>query len=135
RKFADFLMEAGQQYWQLLPINATSAAAAFSPYSAYSSMAGYTLLISPEELVRDGWLTRSEIKKYELEPGAAADFKHAGRSRQKLFERAFNTFQKNADAAVLLEYDQFKENEAYWLNNFALYEAFRSAQKGKPWYQ
>jgi len=135
RNFADFLMEAGQQYWQLLPINATNAAAAFSPYSACSSMAGYTLLISPEELVRDGWLTRSEIKKYELEPGAAADFKHAGRSRQKLFERAFNTFQKNADTSMLNDYDQFKKNEASWLNDFALYETLREAQKGKPWYQ
>lgn len=38
RKFADFLVESGQSYWQLLPVGPTSYGD--SPYQSFSSFAG-----------------------------------------------------------------------------------------------
>src|SRR3954471_7507285 len=59
--FADFLQRSGQTFWQLLPLNPTTAGQGFSPYSAYSGMAGNPLLISPELLVKDGLLSKKDL--------------------------------------------------------------------------
>jgi 4-alpha-glucanotransferase len=53
-KFVDFLVEAGQKLWQVLPLGPTGYGD--SPYACYSAFAGNTLLISPEQLVDDGLL-------------------------------------------------------------------------------
>ncbi|MBP8912819.1 MAG: 4-alpha-glucanotransferase, partial [Phycisphaerae bacterium] len=46
-RFAEFLQAAGQNYWQVLPLNRTTALKGHSPYSAVSAFAGNPLLISP----------------------------------------------------------------------------------------
>ena len=92
RKFANFLVDAGQKYWQFLPLNPTSAAAAFSPYSSFSSMAGNTMLISPEDLVARGWLTAAETDKYRQTANGTCDFKHAARNKQKMLDRAYQVY-------------------------------------------
>src|SRR3990172_702768 len=61
-RFVDFLAEAGQTYWQVLPLSPPSPGEGNSPYSSISAFAGNELLISPEHLVRDGW----------IEPGAVS---------------------------------------------------------------
>src|ERR671919_2049658 len=53
-RFIDFLVEAGQSLWQVLPLGPTGYGD--SPYACYSAFAGNTLLISPEQLVTDGLL-------------------------------------------------------------------------------
>src|SRR5882672_5112935 len=60
-KFVDFLANAGQTYWQILPLGPTGHGN--SPYSAYSAFAGNTLLISPETLVTDGLLVPFDLGK------------------------------------------------------------------------
>ena len=57
-EFVDFLEQAGQGWWQVLPI--TPAGAGNSPYSSYSVFAGNPLLIDLEALVEQGLLTREE---------------------------------------------------------------------------
>src|SRR5438270_5230036 len=52
--FVALLAEAGQRWWQILPVGPTGSGN--SPYQSYSSHAGNPLLISPERLVEDGWL-------------------------------------------------------------------------------
>ncbi|MFC1738028.1 4-alpha-glucanotransferase, partial [Planctomycetota bacterium] len=61
-KFADFLKDARQKYWQVLPLNPTTAESRNSPYSCLSAFAGNSLLISPELLRRRGLLKVKEIK-------------------------------------------------------------------------
>src|SRR5678809_919739 len=58
-KFVDFLVTAGQSLWQVLPLGPTGYGD--SPYACYSAFAGNTLLISPEQLVTEGLLNRSEL--------------------------------------------------------------------------
>src|SRR5436190_8394776 len=52
--FVDFLVAAGQSLWQVLPLGPTGYGD--SPYACYSAFAGNTLLISPEQLVKDDLL-------------------------------------------------------------------------------
>ena len=59
REFADFLADAGQSYWQLLPICSTGYGD--SPYQSYSTNAGNPYFIDLDILVEDGLLEQSEI--------------------------------------------------------------------------
>ncbi len=61
-KFADFLAETRQSYWQMLPLNPTAPVYGNSPYSSISTFACNTLLISPDMLVGDGLLDRKEAR-------------------------------------------------------------------------
>jgi 4-alpha-glucanotransferase len=46
-KFVDFLNCSGQNYWQILPLNYTTAATDSSPYNCFSAFAGNPLQIGP----------------------------------------------------------------------------------------
>ena len=57
-EFVDFLAEAGQTYWQILPLGPTSYGD--SPYQTFSTIAGNPYLISLEDLIEEGTLTAEE---------------------------------------------------------------------------
>jgi len=65
-QFVDFLKSSKQSYWQILPLNPTDIALANSPYSSCSAFAGNVLLISPEFLIRDGFLTQNNLKEIDF---------------------------------------------------------------------
>jgi malto-oligosyltrehalose synthase/4-alpha-glucanotransferase len=132
--FVDFLTEAGQKYWQMLPVNPTEATASYSPYSSFSSMAGYTLLISPEELVKDGLLQVTDIKNHEYQNGGTVDFEKAFKIKGDLFDLAFTSFNQLDDTSKF-PFEEFKQREHYWLDNFSLYEVIKNDNGGKPWHQ
>ena len=69
--FLDFLSNSGQKYWQILPINPTDGINGNSPYSCSSAFAGNPLLISPEMMVIEGFLTPADIHS-----PSSADEKH-----------------------------------------------------------
>lgn len=59
-RFADFLHEAGQHYWQLLPMGPTSYGD--SPYQSFSTFAGNPYFIDLDMLITDGLLKRKEVQ-------------------------------------------------------------------------
>ena len=59
--FVDWLKEAGQTYWQILPLGVTSYGD--SPYQSFSAFAGNPYFISLDALVEEGVLTADECKK------------------------------------------------------------------------
>ena len=61
-EFVDQLEQAGQQYWQILPLGPTGYGD--SPYQAFSAFAGQPLLISPDELIKDGLLYGDDLRNY-----------------------------------------------------------------------
>ncbi len=132
--FADFLEGSRQSIWQLLPLNPTEEGNSHSPYSSYSSMAGNPLLISPEGLVEDGLLRQEDIKEYFVPSQDKADFKKADKCKKELLEKAWNNFRKSAKS-MQQEFLAYQEQEAYWLDDFALYVALKEEHKGKPWFQ
>ena len=57
-KWVDQLKDAGQSYWQILPLTPTSYGD--SPYQSPSSFAGNPYFIDLEELIEEGLLTKKE---------------------------------------------------------------------------
>jgi cystathionine beta-lyase family protein involved in aluminum resistance len=61
REFIDFLAEAGQTYWQILPLGPTGFGN--SPYQALSSYAGNIYLIDLDRLIDTRLLKKTEVSK------------------------------------------------------------------------
>lgn len=68
-RFADFLRDSGQSYWQVLPLNPTDPAFGNSPYSGPSSYAGNPLLISPELLREAGYISADDLSSNDFPGG------------------------------------------------------------------
>ena len=115
--FVDWLEKAGQKYWQILPLGATSHAGAFdSPYQAYSAFAGNPYFISLDALVEEGVLTIAECEAafFGAEP-QRVDYQALYENRLSLLHKAYERSQIHLNGA----YQQFcKENFWYsgsWL--------------------
>src|SRR4029453_6198702 len=70
--FADFLYASGQSLWQVLPLGPTGYGD--SPYACYSAFAGNTLLISPEQLVNEGSLSKADLADAHMDQIERVDF-------------------------------------------------------------
>jgi malto-oligosyltrehalose synthase/4-alpha-glucanotransferase len=135
KAFADFLSRTRQKYWQLLPLNPTEAGQGYSPYSALSSKAGYPLLISPEQLVKDGLLKAEDLRASYLPQNSHADYTEAERAKEELFEKAFQQFLQQKDHPLHERFDAFCKKENEWLNDFAIFMLLKKQSGGKPWYE
>ena len=58
-EFVDFLAQAGQSFWQMLPLGPTSYGD--SPYQSFSTFAGNPYFIDIDALIENGWLTRKDV--------------------------------------------------------------------------
>lgn len=135
RKFADFLHRSKQRYWQLLPINPTEEGQGHSPYSATSSRAGNTLLISPYLLAQEGLLRREELPSYHLPYGERADYRGALEVKQKLFDKAWQRFREGGGGTLQEEFEAFINKEGEWLPDYTLYTLLKKKFRGQPWYE
>lgn len=134
KAFARFLSRSSQKFWQLLPLNPTEPENGYSPYSSYSSMAGNTLLISPELLADEGLLDRKELPQFHLKFKGKADFKEAERIRNYLFEVTWNNFKNGQHSGLAEQFDTFCRKESFWLDDFALYVVLKQYERA-PWYE
>ena len=129
-KFADFLKAAGQNYWQLLPLNHTTAKTGYSPYNCFSAFAGNPLLISPDLLRQDGLLTKSEVSDPPAFPAERVDYDKVLSYKDKLLDRALARFQEGTKPA---DYAGFVEEHRTWLEPYASFVALRRQSKGQLW--
>src|SRR5579875_315254 len=115
RKFADFLRSANQSYWQLLPLNPTLKGSGYSPYSSISSMAGNTLLISPELLVAAGLLDNEDMQQSRISCESSCNYDQAEDLKNKIFDKAYNNFLQQTNHALQKEFDEFCRQQKIWL--------------------
>ncbi|WP_234733730.1 malto-oligosyltrehalose synthase [Tellurirhabdus bombi] len=134
-EFADFLSRSRQTYWQLLPLNPTEQGQGHSPYSSISSMAGNTLLISPDLLAQEGLLDSEALVQHHLPPSDKTDYTKAERVKNKLFDEAYQNFSEGRAEGLQVEFNLFCEQEAYWLDDFALFVVLKQKQDDKAWFQ
>jgi len=73
-KFVDFLFETKQGFWQVLPLNPTDPAYDNSPYHSISALASNSLLISPELMVQEGLLNKTDIEPLPPFPKGKVDY-------------------------------------------------------------
>lgn len=129
-QFIDFLERSGQTLWQVLPLGPTGYE--HSPYIMnFSSFAGNPLLISLEKLVEDGLLKADEITPLESSEGlyARVEFDRVIPHKFQLLQQAFDRFQPHAD------YEQFCQEQSWWLADYVLFMALLEANDYKPWNQ
>ena len=129
-QFIDRLNEAGQRYWQVLPIGPVNEE--FCPYQSSSGFAGEPLLISPERLKDKGLLTQED-----LEPFSSPSLTREDRIERKreLLRKAFGAFREKiaGDEAAALHYHAFCRMEEQWLNDYSLFAALADYYGDGDW--
>lgn len=132
-QFIDFLADSDQQLWQILPIGPTGFGN--SPYLSYSALAGNPLLISPESLQEEDWLTAEELDHVPEFPLDRVDFDRVIATKIPLLRLASDRFKNQASIEQWDEFKQFSDRHNDWLNDYALFMAIKEANNGSSWYQ
>ena len=132
--FLDFLAEGNQKLWQILPLNPPGIGD--SPYMALSAFAGNPLLISPEILVKEGWIKAESAAAQAAKLGEESTgsdriaFAAVKACKEHLFREAYQTFCKKQEPS---DYSRFCQDNKSWLKDYALFMALSDHYGGKPW--
>ena len=129
--FVDFLASAGQSYWQVLPLSPTGYAD--SPYQGLSAFAGNPMLISPTKLIELGHLAESDLDNQPEFQDHRVDFGRLIPYKTRLLNRAFANFRDRADSHQVQAFRHFCQENAYWLEDFALFTAIKEKHNLEPW--
>ena len=132
--FVDFLSDAGQSYWQILPLGPTSYGD--SPYQSFSTFAGNPYFIDINALITDGLLTKKQALGCDFGgTEEKIDYERLYRSRFKLLKNAYDNVDKSPVAKeIKKEFEAFKKNpDNDWLSDYALFMALKDANGGKAW--
>ena len=128
RAFVDFLAAAGQSFWQLLPVCPTSYGD--SPYQSFSTYAGNPYFIDLDELAKGGLLLREEYESADWgENPAAVRYDLLYRNRYPVLRKAAERFRRKLPE----DFEAFCRENAYWLEDYALFMALKEAFDGAPW--
>lgn len=125
-KFVDFLKNAGQSYWQVLPVCPTSFGD--SPYQSNSAFAGNPYFIDLDILCEEGLLTKHEIANYFFGgDDTTIDYKRLFDNRYPALRKAFSRFERTD------EYYLFVEENRFWLADYALFMAIKEHNHYRCW--
>lgn len=133
-QFVDFLTESKQSLWQVLPLGPTGYGD--SPYQSFSAFAGNPLLISPDHLVRDGFLPETAVATIPHFPQHSVDFGAVIAYKNKLHQQAHDHFLAHGTADQHAAYQQFCSQNGRWLDDFAFFMALKNhhiAHEGGVW--
>jgi 4-alpha-glucanotransferase len=129
--FAEFLAEGGFQLWQILPLGPPGFKD--SPYQALSSTAGNPLLISPQLLVEQGWLSAGDLLDMPRASGSLVDFGAVIPAKMKLIRKAARSFFKDASHPLHKEFSDFCSRMKPWLDAYAEFASLKEANLKAPW--
>ena len=130
-RFADFLHAAGQNLWQILPLNPTGLEFGNSPYSSSSAFAMNPLLISPQLLVRKGLLEEKDIETLPESFVRRTNYRAVTEGKGSMLARAFKNFMETqVDAGG---FSRFCDANRHWLDDHTLFSAIRSDMQGLAW--
>jgi 4-alpha-glucanotransferase len=130
-RWIDRLREAGQSWWQALPLGPTGYGN--SPYQSLSSFAGNWLLISPELLLDEGLLgenpslprLRDDVVDYEVVIPFKLD----------LLRRVVASFKSQANRELKSDFDSFCDEQSHWLEDYALFRVLKARFEGAHYLQ
>ncbi|MGB9434161.1 MAG: 4-alpha-glucanotransferase, partial [Candidatus Acidiferrum sp.] len=120
--WVDDLHDAGQGWWQALPLGPTGYGN--SPYQSLSSFAGNGLLISPESLISDGLLDSSDCASHF--PSDRVDYDSVIPFKDRLLEKAWKRFTSGERSDLRPAYEEFCATQASWLEDYALFRALKN---------
>ncbi len=123
-EFVDFMTEAGLSLWQVLPLCPTSYGD--SPYQSPSAIAGNPYFIDIDTLVAEGLLLESEAPVYDM---GYVDYEKVYNERYDTLRKAFRRFKR----ALPEDYETFKAENAFWLDDYALFMAIKEKHGMQAW--
>lgn len=127
-EFVDFLRDAGQKRWQILPMGPTGYGD--SPYQSFSTFAGNPYFIDLGRLVSEGLLSWEECDRCDFgEREERVDYEKVHANRFPLLHMAYERFRSRREDG----YDRFVKEQEFWLEDYCLYMAIKNQQGGKPW--
>jgi 4-alpha-glucanotransferase len=129
-QFADFLAAAKQGFWQVLPLGPLGYGN--SPYSSTSAFAGNPLLISLERLAERGWIGANQIQNLPQD-STAVDYDRVFARKMPLLFEAGRQFIKSASGTARQRFEQFRADNAWWLDDFVLFDGLRARYKLQSW--
>lgn len=129
--FVDMLVESGQSLWQILPLGPTGYGD--SPYASFSALAGNPLLISLMQLVEEGDVDPTDLAETPDFPQDQVDFGAVISFKTALLQRAARNFRQREHGPRRQAFDHFCQENADWLEDFALFMALKDAHGGAVW--
>jgi 4-alpha-glucanotransferase len=130
-EFVNFLEEAGQSLWQVLPLGPTGYGD--SPYQCFSAFAGNPLLISLEALVADGLLDQSDLDNTPEFPPRRVDYGPVIEFKSAMLKKTHANFIQNGSDQLKDEYLAFIGRAGWWLEDYAVFRAIKDAHGGVEW--
>lgn len=131
--FVDFLEKSGQTYWQILPLNPPDHdKAKDTPYQSFSAFAGNPNYLSLDALIQEGVLTQEEVDAVDF----GSQPQHI--DYDKLYARRLPLLRKAYERSRIAEnedYQRFIRDNAWWLNDYALFMACKQHFDNQPWVQ
>ena len=122
--FVDFLASANQKIWQILPLNPTTYGDC--PYSSPSAFAYNTCFIDLDLLAKEELIDKNDLPNAYV--SYKADFGSVYERNKRLLHIAYLSRGK-----VLKEFEEFKKDMAFWLNDYSLYTILKEEHFGKEW--
>ena len=129
-QFVDSLAAARQGLWQVLPLGPLGYGN--SPYSSISAFAGNPLLISLERLADHGWIDRTRLPALSSESDPV-EYDHVFAAKMPLLFEAGRKFLSSASGNARQRFEHFYSENAWWLDDFVLFDALRARQKLASW--
>ena len=132
--FIDFLSNAGQTYWQILPLGQTGYGD--SPYQSFSTFAGNPYFIDLDQFVEQGYISEKEVRscKFGKDPefiDYAAVYKYRFTLLRKAYDNSPYAMEpgekwKSSEFDKCREsFDSFIKDNESWLKDYALYSAVK----------
>jgi 4-alpha-glucanotransferase len=118
----DRLHDAGQGWWQALPLGPTGYGN--SPYQSLSSFAGNGLLISPQILISEGLLNENDCDA-QFGDSEVIDYDVVIPYKHRLLHEAWKNFKAGERKDLIPEYDEFFTEQKSWLEDYALFRALK----------
>jgi len=123
-QFIDAMVAGGFRVWQFLPLGPTHSHG--SPYESLSTFAGNPELIDLRPCLDAGWLPQdTSLEHVSAEQHAAY--------RKQAAHQFWLDVQSNTELAQ--QVSTFQTQYAYWLDDFALFSALKSASNNAAWWQ
>lgn len=126
---ADRLHSAEQRYWQILPLNPSNPTSGESPYFSSSAFAGNPLLIDLEALVDWGYLSKQDLTSALVQETDYIDFDVTRPIKLTTLYKAVENFDVKSDP----EFEQFCQNQAFWLHDYALFTVITNIENTAIW--
>ena len=134
--FIDWLVDAGQSLWQILPLGPTGYGD--SPYASFSTFAGNPLIIDLQKLVEKGWATKKEITPPDyIKSCGNVDFGAVVWWKLPVLKKIALNFLENCGEQDKAEYKEFCRTKKAWLADYALFMSIKTfydkkAEQEKP---